>query len=504
MPDRSPKKKGKKRPSSSGSKTNSPRSGSERRPPELETFERFCKELLLPDRSPLEIEDFQRRLLSDYFEGVRETLILIPKKNGKTTLLAALATYHLLTTPDAACYVGASSREQARILYDEAAGLIRRSEWVDAQVKVQAGYLRILNKADSGFIKVLAADANTADGVIPTLALIDELHRHKTGDLYAVFRDGLGPRQGQMVTISTAGDDLDSPLGKTRASARALPGFTKDAAYHYARSDSLAFHEYALDQDDDRDDLDLVKTANPASWQTVDELGKRHSSPTMRSWEWARFACGVWVYGEDTAISDTEWAAVADHDAEIPAGSDGVYLGVDIGLRRDTTALVPVWRASEDDPMIVGYPTILIPPEGGSVSFKEILTTISNYAARWPGLTVVIDPNAGGELVADRIESDLGLDVTIYSQQPRPMALAAQRLTTAIANRAIRHPDHPELNRHVLSAVPKTVGETWRFGKSSKRSVPNDGVIALAMAVSQIAAPAAGPSVYEERELVVL
>jgi hypothetical protein len=84
------------------------------------------------------------------------------------------------------------------------------------------------------------------------------------------------------------------------------------------------------------------------------------------------------------------------------------------------------------------------------------------------------------------------------------MALAAQRLTTAIANRAIRHPDHSELNRHVLSAVPKTVGESWRFGKSSKRSVPNDGVIALAIAVSQIAAPAAGPSVYEERELVVL
>jgi phage terminase large subunit-like protein len=307
-----------------------------------------------------------------------------------------------------------------------------------------------------------------------------------------------------MVTISTAGDDLDSPLGKTRASARALPGFTKDGAYHYARSDALSFHEYALEQEDDRDDLDLVKTANPASWQTVDELGKRHSSPTMRSWEWARFACGVWVYGEDTAISDTEWAACADHDAEIPAGSDGVFLGVDIGLRRDTTALVPVWQASDDDPMIIGYPTILHPPEGGSVSFQEILQAIENYAARYPGLTVVIDPNAGGELVADRIENDLGLDVTIYSQQPRPMALAAQRLTTAIANRAIRHPDHSELNRHVLSAVPKTVGESWRFGKSSKRSVPNDGVIALAIAVSQIAAPAAGPSVYEERELVVL
>lgn len=492
----------KKRNRATRSKTNSHESGSGR--PQAETFDRFCRELLLPDRKPLTLEPFQHRLIADYFEGVRETLILIPKKNGKTTLLAALAIYHLLTTPDAACYVGASSREQARILYDEAAGLIRRSGWVDDQVKIQGGYLRILNKSDSGFIKVLAADANTADGVIPTLALIDELHRHKSGDLYAVFRDGLGPRQGQMVTISTAGDDLDSPLGKTRAQARAIPGIVHEDAYRYARSDSLSFHEYALEPDDDRDDLDVVKRANPASWQTVDELSKRHSSPTMRSWEWARFACGVWVYGEDTAISDTEWAACSEAGVEIPKGAENVHLGVDIGLRRDTTALVPVWRESDETPYIVGHSTILYPPEGGSVQVKEILEAVENYAARFPEMTVVIDPNAGGELIADRIENDLGIEVTIHSQQPRPMALAAQRLTTAIATRNLRHPDDPELNRHVLSAVPKTVGETWRFGKSSKRSVPNDGVIALAMAVSQVAAPSGGPSVYESQELLVL
>lgn len=494
--------KGKRR-RSSRSKTSSPPSADVKRP-ELDTFERFCRELRLPDQRPLVLEDFQHGLLADFFDGVRETLILIPKKNGKTTLLAALSIYHLLTTPDAACYVGASSREQARILYDEAAGLIRRSGWVDEQVKIQGGYLRILNRNDSGFIKVLAADANTADGVIPTLALIDELHRHKTGDLYAVFRDGLGPRQGQMVTISTAGDDLDSPLGKTRAQARALPGLQHTGAYRYARSDSLSFHEYALEPEDDRDDLDLVKTANPASWQTVEELGKRHSSPTMRSWEWARFACGVWVYGEDTAISDVEWGQCSEPGVEIPKGAENVYLGVDIGLRRDTTALVPVWQETDETPFIVGHPTILHPPEGGSVQVKEVLEAVENYGLRYPGLTVVIDPNAGGELIADRIENDLGFDVTIHSQQPRPMALAAQRLTTAIATRNLRHPDDSELNRHVLSAVPKTVGETWRFGKSTRRSVPNDGVIALAMAVSQIAAPSGGPSVYESQELLVL
>lgn len=451
------------------------------------------------------LEPFQRRLLADYFEGVRESLILVPKKNGKTSLLAALALFHLLTTPDAACYVGAASRDQARVLYEQAAGLARRSPWLRDEVKVQAGYLRILNRKDSGFIRVLAADANTADGVIPTLALVDELHRHRSGGLYAVFRDGLGPRGGQMITISTAGDDLDSMLGRIRAAARALPGLKSSRGYHFVRTESLAYHEFALEPEDDRDDLDLVKLVNPASWQTVEELRIRHASPTTRPWEWARFACGVWVYGEDTAISDQEWSRCADPKARIPSDAQGVVLGVDFGWSRDTTALVPVWRADESTPIVVGEPTIIYPPDGGRTLVKTVLTAVEEYGQRWPDVTVVLDPAAGGEIAGDRIENDLGLNVTVHSQQPTLMALAAQRLTTAIANGDLCHPDDAELNRHVLSAVPKTVGESWRLAKATRRSVPNDGVIALAMAVSQVVAPAeGGPSVYESRELIVL
>jgi phage terminase large subunit-like protein len=55
----------------------------------------------------------------------------------------------------------------------------------------------IQSLSDEGVVKVLASDVDTADGVIPTLAIVDELHRHKSADLYGVFRDGLGPRSGR-------------------------------------------------------------------------------------------------------------------------------------------------------------------------------------------------------------------------------------------------------------------------------------------------------------------
>jgi hypothetical protein len=191
-------------------------------PPELEAFARFCGALVLEDGSRMSLEPFQRRMLRDFFGGTVETLILLPKKNGKSTLLGALGLFHLVTTPDAECVIGAASRDQATILYDQAAGFVRRSAGLEQRVHVKRGYREIQARRDSGRIRVLAADVDTADGVIPTLALVDELHRHKSAGLYGIFRDGLGPRRGRMITISTAGDSETSPLGLMRAKAHRL------------------------------------------------------------------------------------------------------------------------------------------------------------------------------------------------------------------------------------------------------------------------------------------
>ena len=84
---------------------------------ELERFVQFCGDALtVNEGGPLVVESFQQRMLADYFAGVRSTVILISKKNGKTSLLGALALYHLLTTPDAECVIAAASRDQAAIM----------------------------------------------------------------------------------------------------------------------------------------------------------------------------------------------------------------------------------------------------------------------------------------------------------------------------------------------------------------------------------------------------
>jgi phage terminase large subunit-like protein len=453
---------------------------------ELDLFATFCEQALTrEDGAPLKLHDFQRRMLGDLFAGRRETLILISKKNGKSTLLAGLALFHLCTTPDAECVIAAASRDQASIMLRQAQGFIRRSPWL--QERCQVKQREIVHKQLGGRVRILASDVDTADGVIPTLALVDELHRHKSPDLYGVFRDGLGPRDGKMVTISTAGDDELSPLGELRAQAHALPGLTRKGAYRYVATEEFALHEWALDPDQDRSNMAIVKQANPAPWHTKKALLSLYRSPSMKPWQWGRFACGVWLSGEDSAISETEWRACADPDCEIPADAKGVFVGIDLGWKWDTTAIVPVWKADDSDLAIVGEPRIVVPPRDGTATpFERIWEPIEELSKDFAEVQFVLDPEAGGEQLAQTIESELGVEPAIHSQKTTPMQLAAQRLSEAISERRIAHPDDPTLNAHVLAAAAKQEGERWKFVKGKRRRAPIDGVIALAMAHSTL------------------
>src|SRR5262249_7334442 len=155
------------------------------------------------------------------------------------------------------CVIGAASRDQATILYDQAAGFVRRSPGLELRVDVKRGYREMRSRMHNGRIRVLAADVDTADGVIPTLALVDELHRHKSAGLYGIFRDGLGPREGRMITISTAGGHEMSPLGQMRTAALGLACVERSGAHTYATTAdrSYVMHEWALRKEDDLDDL---------------------------------------------------------------------------------------------------------------------------------------------------------------------------------------------------------------------------------------------------------
>ena len=460
-----------------------PRSSSSRPvdPPGLADFAGFCSELRLENGDSLVLHEYQRVMVADYFAGATETLILIAKKNGKSTLLSALALFHLVVTPDAECVIAAASRDQAQIMLRQARGFIRRSPALQRLMEVKQR--EITSLVDDGRIRVLASDVDTADGVIPTLALVDELHRHKSADLYGVFRDGLGPRAGQMITISTAGDDVDSPLGTMRAAAYKLPVLEVDGPHRYARSRNgdYVMHEWALEPDEDRADMRVVKRANPAPWHSLEALARRHDSPSMTPWQWARFACGVWLQGEDTAIGPVEWSECGTDEAP-PALS--WRIGLDLGWKEDTTGIV-VHGLGDDGVAWIARVVVLVPPAGRGVALRKVavLSAVRELADEFDVSEVVLDPENDGEIIAQDLEDDLGLEVVAHSQKPAPMAQAAERFYAAVREGKLRHPRDDALTRHVLNAHRRSTQDgRWSFVKETKQSKKHiDALIAAAM-----------------------
>lgn len=506
---------------------------------DLEHFEAFCRTLTLENGRRFELEPFQKLILGDYFKGARETLVIIPKKNGKTTLLAALFVYHLFVVDEARAYLAASSVKQAGICYAMASGFVKRSAALQRRILVRAGTKELRSKRDDGFMLVLAAEADTADGVGPTLAGVDELHRAKSSALYDVFRDGLDARDGSMLAITTAGDDEDGALGVMRTNYLAMSGKRIQGRYTRCKSrdGTNVMHEWALRPTDNLDDLDLVKTVNPLRSMTKAKLRRRRDSPSMTMTSWARFACCVWTQGEDAAIATIDWARRGRSGLRLPDGAGArKVLGIDLGWTKDTTGLVPVGYPDEGDvdddgelilpaeawiderlvlipagtqqgpPLRVRLPPDLDPDlarlavvgpgkvADGRMTDEEVVKgAIVRLWLIWPDLEFALDPNAGGQSLAQWIERELcdGDEerVITYSQQPAPMQLASMHFAAGVRTRVVQepledpdpdkpeeanrtvpiwHPDDERLNRHIRATAARYSGDRWRFDKRTK------------------------------------
>lgn len=473
------------------------RSTSSRRadPPGLPEFGRFAGELRIENGSAFTLLEWQWTVLWDYFDGARETVIIVPKKNGKSTLIAALALYHLLVTPNAECIIVAASREQAEIILRQARMFIRQS--TELQRYMHILQRSILSKLDEGRIRVLAADADTADGTIPTLAIVDELHRQKSLDLYGVLRDGLGPRNGQLITISTAGAAIASPLGEIRSRAHVLPGFERKGKHNHVRRDAFAFHEWCLGPDDDTEDLAVVKLANPAPWNDETALRIRRESESMSPGQWLRFACGVWTEGEEPWIEPPSWDRLADADLHIEDGEE-VWLGVDIGVRGDSTAVAVVAKR-ENEVAVAAH--ILSAP----VALETVENLIRELCLRYRVQEIAYDPWSFRRS-AEILEGDglpIGEEMGKFPQSPERMSIASACLFRLIETGELRHDGDPVLRAHVLAGVTKETERGWRLQKDPRSRRPIDALIALAMACYQatMGAQPAEPGFFDLDEL---
>jgi phage terminase large subunit-like protein len=451
----------------------------------------------------LELEPFQRRIARAAAGPEREFVCLLPRGCGKTTLLALIALHHLVTVERAAVYCAAASREQARILFESAQEFARRLEHpniVDRHLELRWCPNPDEPRVFDRHLRVLAADAPRLHGLTPSLAVIDEMHAHRTDDVYLALRTAALKRpDSKLIVISTAAQGHDSPLAVLRRRALAQPEVKRRGAITDARGPDVRMLEWAVPEDGDLDDPRTTKAANPASWVTLE--GLRAQRAAVHDLAFRRYHANQFTTREGYWLPPGAWQACAA-DYEIERG-EAVWIGVDVGGSRSASAVVWITAPEGGNPQAL--PRHAVPSRGlpsratdggqdtgmrvgcaiytGTEAVLQVQQKVRDLASEFDVREVRFDPwrfqQAALELEAE------GLTVVEFPQSNARMTAASERLYAAVIEGRLRHPNDPELNAHVAAAVARDTPRGWRLDKAD-RSAQIDATVAMAMAVEAV------------------
>lgn len=431
----------------------------------LRGFYVFCRAVDQP------LLEFQKRLARAHFGPEREVVAILPRGSIKSTTAALLAVHHVLTTPDPGVYIGASSREQARVIGAMVRKLVLHPKIAPHLVWRTDAVRWRRDPTGPAVISVVASDGAKAHGwPRPTLMIGDEVWAWSDREptlLGAMLTAMLKVPTARFLGISVSAAALDSPLGRLRERAMAAPHVERVGVVTEAGGAGLRWLEWSLSEDEDPEDFRLVAKVNPL--RSVAELREQRARVTEV--EWLQFHCCRWGVGEGQWLPPGAWSACAAKNLE--TGDEPVYLGVDIGGNRSASALIGVTADLKVAEVHIFQ---------GEGAVLELAARVVEVGERRPVVEVAFDPmRFVGEAL--RLERDHGLVCVEFDQGWR-MIPASEGLHRVIVERKLTHPGDPELDRHVAAAVAKQTPRGWRLDKLTK-AAQIDGAVALAMAVAR-------------------
>jgi len=191
------------------------------------------------------------------FRRFRRIYIEVARRNGKSTLLAAIALFMLFLDgePAAQIYSAATKRDQAKIVWGEAKKMVRANRELSKHIETYRDSI-VYPGTDSIFVP-LASDSKSLDGLNIHGAVVDELHAHDTREVWDVLDTATGSRQQPMIwAITTAGFNQNGICYEIRQMVIDILNGTND-------NDSWFGFIAGLDPDDLYSDQSKWEKANP-------------------------------------------------------------------------------------------------------------------------------------------------------------------------------------------------------------------------------------------------
>jgi hypothetical protein len=433
-----------------------------------------------------ELAPFQKRIARAHFGAEREAVAICPRGSAKSTLAAHLAVHHVLSRENPGVYIGAGSRDQARVI----GGMVRalsRHPLAAPHIVWRTDALRWADDPKGpAILSVIASDGGKAHGwPSPSLIIADEIWSWPDREptlLGAMLTSMLKVADCRFLGISTAAASLDSPLGRLRSRALAQPNVKRKGPVLEAGGEGLRWLEWSLAEDADPENLRAVAACNPL--RTVAEI--REQRPRVSEVEWLQFHCCRWGVGSARWLPAGAWSACQALYAVDPA--EPLILGVDVGGSRSATSCVGCVRDPDG-----GVRVALAEIWQGDAAVLEVTAYVESLIAAGRSIQELVYDPMRFQSEALRLERDHRLTLVSWAQSESRMTVASENLHRLVVEGKLRHPGIAELDRHVAAAEAKPTPRGWRLVKSSD-SAQIDGAIALSMAAERASTPAARPA----------
>lgn len=466
--------------------------------------------LVVPDGrdvgKPVVLRDWQKDILRGIYDSpTRRCIISVGRKNAKTAISAMLLLLHLCgpeARPNSQLFSTALSRDQAAIVYNLAAKMVRFSPDLSAFVTVRETIKQLACQELGTLYSALSADAGTKFGLSPSFIVHDELGQVKgpRHQLYEALETATGAQEAPLSVVISTQAPSDSDL---------LSILIDDAKGGHDPKTKLFL--YTAPEDMDPFAEETIRLANPAfgDFQNAEEtLAMAEGARRMpaREAEYRNLILNQRVEAYSPFVTKAVWSQSGD----APEFGGVVYGGLDLSEVNDLTALILV---SVKDGMHNVRPTFWLPGDGLEERSRQDRVPYdvwakNGYLSTTPGRSIeyeyvakhiaaLFETHDVKKIAFDRYNMrhlkpwliKAGLSESIiedrfqdFGQGFVSMAPALRTLESLLLNAKMRHGNHPLLTMCAANAVVKS-DEAGNRKLDKKRSRGRiDGMVALAMA----------------------
>lgn len=457
----------------------------------------------------------------------RRALIMVPRKNSKSTMAAGIGLYMLAPDgePGAEVFSGASTEKQALEVFSPARVMALQREDLQKFYGIYVGAKNLsVSRTNSRFEPIIG---NPGDGASPHCAILDEVHEHKTSDQLSTMETGMGARdEPLLLMISTAGIDMSGPCYEEVLNLRSI------LKQEVEREDYFGI-EYGINPEDPWDSMDSLKKANPNFGVSVSPrfLQSQLDAAKGSARKQGPFKVkhlNQWTGTLSAYFDVLKWMSLKKSREEVLKPGMKCFVGLDLASRVDLAALQVIFsfpndywytfgnyympmetaRASGRESHLAwgkeGYITLT---EGNMIDFEKILQDIVAINQVFPIVQIAADPYQSTMLAGKLVEKDF--DVVLYGQTVKNFSYPMKTVDSAILAEKMGHDENPCMEWMMGNVMAKPDLKQNVFPRKERDENLIDGPVALIMAMGialqQEAERLNHPperSVYEDRGLL--